>query len=102
MLITFTCKVYENIPYVGDVGKQLLILMGQSGKVPGAIDSADIEKALSNLESGLKHSPQNSQQSSMQDEDKDKEPEISLAKHAYPLISMLKEAKKQGCDVMWE
>lgn len=86
---------------LGDIGKKLLIIMGQSGIVPGAIVADDIPQALSMLELGIKDYKQTIPHSTKQD-DEEKEPEISLDLRAYPLIGMLKAAMKHHCHVMWE
>jgi len=98
MLVTFSCKAYENITMLNDVAKTLLTLMGHSGVVPGAIVAEDISQDLSKLELGIKSEGQNASGFS----DKDDEEEVNLATRAFPLINMLKAAMKQHCNVMWQ
>lgn len=102
MLITFTCKEYENITMFGDIAKRLLTLMGQSGTVPGAIVAEDIPAALSSLQKGIEGSKSTQSSITNQSNNADEEPEVSLAHRALPLINMLKAAKTHHCNVMWK
>ncbi len=96
MLLTFSSNAYENITMTGDIGKKLLILMGHSGTVPGAIAPEDIPDALSRLESAIKSTSQ------VAAEDTDGESEVTLAQRSFPLRNMLNAALKQQCHVMWK
>jgi hypothetical protein len=100
MLITFSCDTFENVVMFEKVAKQLLILMGNTAVVPGAILAKDIPQALSHLESGIKQEQQNIPRSNSKD-DENEELEISLAHRAIPLINMLKSAMKHQCNIMW-
>lgn len=100
MFITFRCDAYEDITYFNDVAKRLLSLMGHSGTVPGALTSDQVSDALHNLQSGLELE-QSKNPPARQDRDDDSEPEISLAKRAVPLLSLLKAAEKNQSDVLW-
>ncbi|KGP64196.1 hypothetical protein EP47_03835 [Legionella norrlandica] len=101
MFITFSCDAYENITYFNDVAKQLLLLMGHSGTVPGAIKSGNVAEALSNLQKGLEKIKIKEQSFENNDNEEELEPQISLAKRAIPLIYMLQAAIKKDCDVLW-
>lgn len=97
MLVTFSCKKYENIMMFGDVALRLLALMGHSGTVPGAILAADIPEALSRLKKGIeKAEPEDNARQ------KDDDEAISLANRALPLIKMLEAANKNNCNIMWK
>lgn len=98
MLITFHSNAYENITYFADVAKQLLVLMGHSGTVPGAIKSKDLPEALNHLQSALTKN-----KTSLPEQDNDEEEvEIGLAKRAIPLINLLQASIKKDCDVLWD
>ncbi len=99
MLVTFTCDAYEDITLFGDVAKELLNLMGQSGAIPGAILAVDLPEALSRLEQGLARHQAATQAST--NEDDEEEPNILLSQRAFPLINLLKHAIKRPCDVIW-
>ncbi|KTD40161.1 DUF1840 domain-containing protein [Legionella parisiensis] len=96
MLITFHTDAYENITYFGDIAKRLLSLMGHSGTVPGAIKSEHLPEALERLQTGLR------KEKKIVGDDEDNEQEISLAKRAVPLISLLQAAIKKEKDVLWD
>lgn len=98
MLVTFTCDAYENIILFGDVAKQLLTMMGQSGTVPGAILAEDVTEALTRLKAAIDQKKQIQQAPKPDD---DEEPEVSLAHRAVPLIALLQAAEKHQCNVMW-
>lgn len=96
MLITFHTDAYEDITYFADVAKSLLSLMGHSGTIPGAIKSENLPEALEKLQSGLR------KEKKVAEDDEENEPEISLAKRAVPLISLLQAAIKKDKDVLWD
>lgn len=99
MLVTFSCKVYEDILMFGDIARKLLSLMGYGDTIPGAISAEDIPQALLNLEKGLKRAPHSAKKAG---EDEEQEPDVSLMHRAIPLVEMLKAAQKNKCHVMWE
>ena len=99
MLVTFSTDAYADITMFGDVALPLLKMMGHSGTVPSAILAADVPAALSRLTAGIeaaKAAP------SVEDEDEDEEPQVSLSNRALPLINLLTAAVEAGCDVMWK
>ncbi|MGR9115914.1 MAG: DUF1840 domain-containing protein [Gammaproteobacteria bacterium] len=106
MLVTFSCDVYPNTTYFGDVAKTLLKMMGQSGNVPGAILADDIPKALERLQSSIeKLNAEASLKTSGEGDakrDEWKEKPVSLAQRALPLIELLAAAAKANCNVMWD
>jgi hypothetical protein len=105
MLVTFSCDVYPNTTYFGEVAQTLLKMMGHSGNVPGAISAEDVPKALGNLQvaieklkadASLKPSSDDAKQEDWQ------EKPVTLAQRALPLIDLLTSAAKANCYVMWE
>ena len=101
MLVTFSCEEYENITMFGDIAKKLLMMMGHSASVPGAIVAEEIPAALNRLEQALEQEKRKNPGSAATQEDED-EPEVSLDHRALPLINMLKAASKNKCNVMWK
>lgn len=99
MLVTFSCKAYENVTLFGGVAQTLLTLMGHSGTVPGAILADDVPEALRLLQQAVADAKQPIDSSS---DSEGGEPEVSLAHRAIPLIALLQNAVKQHCNVMWE
>ncbi|MBA2656330.1 MAG: DUF1840 domain-containing protein [Tatlockia sp.] len=97
MLVTFSCQEYENITMFGDIAKQLLILMGHSGTIPGALSAEEIPQALSDLKNRLKKAKTITNEAQNDEEDAP----ISLAHRAIPLIGMLEAASKAEKPILW-
>jgi Domain of unknown function (DUF1840) len=106
MLITFSCDVYPNTTYFGDVAQTLLKMMGQSGNVPSAILAEDVQKALEHLQGAIeKLKVESSLKTSSEgdaEQDDRKEKPVTPAHLALPLIELLTAAAKANCDVMWD
>ncbi|MBE0436489.1 MAG: DUF1840 domain-containing protein [Methylomicrobium sp.] len=106
MLVIFSCDVYPNTTYFGDIAQTLLKMMGKRGNVPGAILAEDVPVALDRLQRALeKQKAESSVQSDdeIDAEQKDwKEKPIPLAHRAMPLIELLTAAAKANCNVMWD
>lgn len=98
MLVTFQTDAYESITLFGHIAKRLLMMMGQSGSVPGAILASDVPHALMLLKKAIEGEKKHN---IPVQEDPDEEPEVSLAHRALPLIALLQAAEAQHCDVMW-
>lgn len=100
MLVTFSCKSYENITMFGDVAKRLLNMMGHSGDVPGAIVADEVPVALEKLQHSLelekKRLAEDCNKGSLDDD------YVSLPKRAVPIVALLNAALKAKNDVMWE
>ena len=105
MLVTFSCDVYPNTTYFGNVAQNLLKMMGQSGNVPSAILAEDVPRALESLQSSIeKLKAESSLKTLGEDAEQDdwKEQPVTLAHRALPLIELLTAAAKANCDVMWD
>ena len=98
MLVRFDTKS-ATITMFGEVAKQLLRLMGQSGAVPGAILAADIPAALERLKRGVSAERDQPKQDKGNDDSGDK---VGLKQRAHPLIELLERAAQRGDDVVWE
>jgi len=106
MLVTFSCDVYADTTYFGDVAKSLLKMMGHSGNVPSAILAEDVPKALERLQSAVKAlkgapAPHTSRDGSAEQNDWKEKP-VTLTDRALPLIELLTAAAKANCNVMWD
>ena len=101
MLVTFKTPSNANITMFGTNAVMLLKLMGQSGKVPGAILPADIPAALEALQAGIAARPEE-QASERADHDDDEPLAVSLATRAGPLIELLESARDADQSVLWE
>lgn len=100
MLITFRTDAYESITLFGHIAERLLSMMGQSGRVPGALLASDVPHALLLLRKAIE-SDKRRADPNVETSEVDGEPEVSLAHRALPLIALLQAAESQHCDVMW-
>lgn len=99
MAVTFKTKAYANITMLGAVAGQMLDMMGFGKAVPGAIDAADVPRALENLERALARVPP--EVAPVADAD-DEEPAVSLHTRARPLLELLRAAAAEQTHVRWE
>lgn len=99
MLVTFSCKAYENITMFGEVAKRLLKIMGHSAIIPGALTAKEVPEALSRLQAASRKQVSSAGQHEQKEDD---EEHISLAQRAFPLIAMLEAASKEDCSIMWK
>ena len=99
MLITFKTSAYANIIMFGDVGLELLEMMGFGKAVPGAIGAADVSQALENLQRELDTLPEQQQPV---DVDSDDPSAINLHTRAVPLLDLLRAAIDDEKAVRWE
>ncbi|MGF1745135.1 DUF1840 domain-containing protein [Vibrio minamisatsumaniensis] len=105
MLITFSCKAHANVTMLGEVGLQLIKMLGHSGTIPGAIDASEVSQALNHLRSAI--DAEQSQPVEQENADDGREEEIvevpiSIGSRAFPLVELLKSAIREECEVMWE
>jgi hypothetical protein len=101
MLVTFRTKRYANITMFGDVAKQLLELMGHSGTVPSAIKAEDVPAALARLESAIEQ--HRAADGAVGESNHDDSPrKVTLSQRAVPLLELLRAAKANKADVMWD
>ncbi|MGR8934578.1 MAG: DUF1840 domain-containing protein [Gammaproteobacteria bacterium] len=105
MLVTFTCEVYADITYFGDVAQSLLKMMGHSGTVPGAFLAEDVPMALDRLKTALEalkaaSAPKPPVKDDREPDDAQGRP-VPMAHRALPLLELLAAAAKANCNVMW-
>ncbi|MBK1647474.1 DUF1840 domain-containing protein [Rhabdochromatium marinum] len=101
MLVKFQSPAHANILMFGDVAITLLRLMGNSGKIPGALMPEDIPEALDNLKAAVAANPE--RPLNPKDVSRDREqPSITLAHRALPLIGLLETALARDAHVIWE
>ena len=105
MLVKFSSTKTEPLIMTGDVAVQLIKMMGATGAVPGGIKAEDIPAAVTRLQQQLSGSTLETNKQRMQarnEEEKEREPPLSLATRATPLIEILQRAQQAGATVMWE
>jgi hypothetical protein len=98
MLVTFKTEAYESLTFFGHIAQCLLSMMGQSGRIPGAILAKDVAQALALLSKALESQQKQPKPSAEQDIESD----ISLSHRALPLLGLLQAAADKHCDVLWE
>jgi hypothetical protein len=90
----------------GEAAIALLRAMGHTGTVPGAILAADLPDALARLERVIEiagdSNPTPAPPRADDEDERDREPVITLRKRALPLIDMLRTAIARDSDLMWE
>jgi len=101
MLVTFKTSAHGNITMFGDVAKSLLLLMGQSGNVPGALMSEDVPQALQQLQDGIKQN-NDEEPAPPLDEDDNAPAPVAISVRAKPLVELLEAAIASNESVMWE
>lgn len=104
MLVTFKTDAHADIIMFGDVALTLLQLMGQSGRIPGALLAVDIPQALERLKSAVASHPDMALDPAPRGNQAgdDIGHHVSLANRALPLIDLLTQAAARGKNVMWE
>lgn len=104
MLVRFRSRESAEFVMLGDIAAKLIQLMGHSGTIPGAIAADDVPAALERLREAL--AVQGAEPASgaegEAEEAGEREPPVTLAKRAYPLIEMLKAAAANNSYVMWD
>ena len=98
MLVTFSTSAYADTIMFGDIARGLLKMMGHSGSVPGAILAADVPLALCRLKAAIE--AKNSLPPVLDKEVK--EPVVSMAHRAFPLLKLLSAAEKTQSNVIWK
>jgi hypothetical protein len=101
----------------GDIGKDLLLLMGMSGVVPGAVLAKDVPEALRRLREAVQSpagervpapprtggaKPKAKAKDRAEEEKEQDAANITLRTRAYPLLQLLEAAAAEQCDVVWE
>ena len=114
MLVVFHSKATDSLHMFDEVAKQLLKLMGATGRIPGALNPEDVPASLQRLEQAIErikaetHSEtpalpaDNEDWNAEDDKDLDRQPPVDIAVRAVPLISMLRRAAAAHAEVVWE
>jgi len=102
MPITFKSKHAPDILMFESIAMQLIKAMGHSGTVPGAVAAEDVSAALQHLEQRLAAPDDVPESRNNVQGDDDREPPVSMAHRALPLINMLKSAEKEADYILWE
>jgi len=110
VLIIFRSPAAGSVTMFGDVAKQLLVMMGQSGASPGALLAADVPAALERLKRAVaaeksaarkEGEAQRRPAPEPEEADREKGPPISIVTRAVPLVQFLEECAAAKADVTW-
>lgn len=104
MLVRFKSEV-GGFTSFGEVAVRLLRMAGHSGTVPGAIPAEEVPAALERLERALEARAPEEPDAAPGDgdgDDDEREPPVSLRQRAYPLLELLRDARREQCGIMWE
>jgi len=108
MIVKFSTSIGQ-LTMHGDAAIALLKGMGHSGTVPGAILAADLPDALARLQRMLETvgdstgaPPLPPAQSKEEEQEREREPVITLKTRAVPLLDMIRTAIARNSDLMWE
>jgi len=113
MIYQFQTRAGGRITYTSTVGAQILHLIGKNPGPRGVITVEDIPAALRALEDAIQREKERPAEESQavdphatraaaEDEDeRDREPYVSLAQRAFPFVDLLKFALREKEDVTW-
>ena len=106
MIVKFSTSI-GCVTMHGDAAVALLKGMGHSGTVPGAILAADLPNALAQLQRMLEASGDATGAPPLppprsDEEEREREPVITLKTRAVPLLDMIRTAIARKSDLMWE
>ena len=112
MLVTFRSSASGSITMFGDTAKQLLSMMGATGRIPAALTGEDVGSALQQLERGLANlkataaghqtAAPPAANEDMEAEEEEQEPPVAIAARAAPLLDLLRRAAAAKAEVTWE
>lgn len=84
------------------IALRLIKAMGHSGTVPGVVAAEDVSTALRQLQQHLTTHDDLSESGDDAQSNEDREPPVSIAHRALPLINMLKAAVEEADYIIWE
>ncbi|HYB51926.1 MAG TPA: DUF1840 domain-containing protein [Burkholderiaceae bacterium] len=99
-LVTFRSPAASAIIMYSQTAQQLLEIMGRPLTERGVITSEQVDEALARLEQAV----QNEKPAATPADEDDKSPveyPVSLRQRAFPLVQMLRAARKRHVDVTW-
>lgn len=101
MLVKFESPAHADIVMFGDIAIILLRLMGNSGKIPGALMPEDIPEALNNLKAAVAANPTRPLNPQLDNDRDQDQPSVSLSQRALPLIPLAgdRTGARRPCDL---
>jgi len=98
-LVTFRSRAASEIIMYAETARRLLEIIGKPMAERGVITSDQVEEALERLEKAVQAEKPPSVSSD--EEAAGAEMPVSLRQRAYPLVEMLRAARKRHVDVTW-
>ena len=104
MLVRFHSPAHHDITMFGAIAKELIHLMGFSGRIPSAVEAPDLPGVRARLIAALDAPPPPAADADAEDSDNDeaREPPVPMKTRAQPLLAMIDAAIRQDEYVMWE
>jgi hypothetical protein len=92
MLVTFRTRGYPDITMFSPVARELLLMMGHSGDIPGALGADDVANSLGKLRERL---------ATLRPEPDETDRPVPIHIRAHPLVELLETAARSEDHVMW-
>ena len=102
MLVKFQSPAAADIIMFGAVAKELLHIMGFSGRIPSAVQAEDLPAVRERLVNGLAGAPGVAAANNDDDKDDPDRDHVPLATRAQPLLQMIEAAIGKDTYVMWD
>ncbi len=102
MLVTFKTSAHAHVTMFGDIAKDLLKMMGQSGNVPGALVADDVAGALEALRKEIVVKANQESHHRLEPDEHHAPITVALSVRAKPLIDLLESAVEDNGTVVWE
>jgi cyclopropane-fatty-acyl-phospholipid synthase len=113
MIYQFTTRAGGRITYTSTVGAQILHIVGKNPGPRGVITVAEVPAALAALEAAVARErarppeeqqavdPHDTRGNTAEEDERDRDPPVSLAQRVYPFVDLLKFALREQEDVTW-
>lgn len=103
MLVRFKSPASHDVLMFGEAADALLGLMGMTGRIPSALDPADLPAARDRLNAGLAATPLAEPPRKADDEEETADTDrVPLRQRALPLLAMIDKAIARQVWLMWE
>lgn len=100
MLYTFKSKASGDVVMLGEVGDQMLRLLGEATTDQGILPAADLPGAIAALQAAITRAESRSASDAI-DSDEPAPDAVSLRQRAWPLLALMKAAQAADAAVTW-
>ena len=103
MIYRFKSKATGDLIMMGSVAEEILRAIGKTPAPRGLIDRTDLSSAILALERAI-HADASSRTGKAHDgvPSGEADEDVSLGRHAWPLLDMLRRSQQEGADIVWE